>query len=152
MDQELYGHIYKSLSIIYSEGDVPSSDEVHIEGSVGVLRRADGDDGQAHVGDGVGRDRRGHRTWFPFFIRAGYQVACCTKPKNYDDEPEFFSCFWGGIVNVGKAMYGGCIQEFSKNIHVVSQCIDRQRVESFSLNAWYSSFSGSMNTKDNVFQ
>ena len=42
-----------------------------VEGSVGVLWRTDGDNGEVKVVDGVGGDRGGDGIFLPFLIRLG---------------------------------------------------------------------------------
>ena len=60
-----------------------------LEGSVGVLRGADGDNGQAS--NQVGRDCGGQLSFLPFLIRAVDQETSNAKAGFCNCEPKSFS-------------------------------------------------------------
>ena len=59
-----------------------------VEGGVGVLRRADGHDGEVKVFDGVGSDRRGYWIFLPRIVRLANQDPSSDEPKTYNSNPE----------------------------------------------------------------
>ena len=52
-----------------------------VEGGVGVLRRADGHDGEVKVVDGVGGDRGGDRILLPLLVRLANQDSSPDETK-----------------------------------------------------------------------
>ena len=52
-----------------------------VQGGVGVLRRADGHDGEVKVVDGVGGDRGGNRILLPRLVRLTNQESSCYETK-----------------------------------------------------------------------
>ena len=52
-----------------------------VEGGVGVLRRADGHDGEVKVVNWVGGDRGGNRRFLPLMIRLADQIASAKEPQ-----------------------------------------------------------------------
>ena len=65
------GSSFQSNLVSISEKSFTSFDKIMVEGSVGVLWRTDGDNGEVKVVNGVGGDRGGDGISLPFFIRLG---------------------------------------------------------------------------------
>ena len=59
-----------------------------VEGGVGVLRRADGHDGEVKVVDGMGGDRGGDRILLPLLVRFANQGSCSNETKADDYKPK----------------------------------------------------------------
>ena len=61
-----------------------------VEGSVGVLWRADGHIGKVQLVDGVGGDRGGNGIFLPFMIRLADEDSCPNKANAYNSKPQNF--------------------------------------------------------------
>ena len=61
-----------------------------VEGSVGVLWRADGHLGEVQVVDGVGGDRGGNGIFLPFLVRLANQDSSPEETETYNTKPETF--------------------------------------------------------------
>ena len=59
-----------------------------VEGGVGVLRRADGHNGEVKVVDGVGGDRGGDRILLPLLVGLSNQDSCSNETETDDQKPK----------------------------------------------------------------
>ena len=70
------------------ERSIASLDKIMVEGSVGVLWRADGHLGEVQVVDGVGGDRGGDGVLLPLLVRLAYQSTSPNEPKTDNCKPK----------------------------------------------------------------
>ena len=63
-----------------------------VEGSIGVLSRADGHNGEVEVVNGVGGDRGGNRILLPILIRLGNEDSSHNEPKTNNQNPKNLCC------------------------------------------------------------
>ena len=59
-----------------------------VQSSVGVLWRADGNNGEGKVVNGVGGDRGGDRILLPLLVGLSNQDSCPDEPKADNKEPQ----------------------------------------------------------------
>ena len=63
-----------------------------VEGSVGVLRRTDGDNWEVQVINGVGGDRGGNGGLLPFVVRLANQKSSGDESKTHKNKPQNIGC------------------------------------------------------------
>ena len=73
LHEDLMGSFFQYCSCLIRESSVACYHKIMVEGSVGVLLRADCHIGEVQVVDGVGGDRGGDGILLPLFIRLSYQ-------------------------------------------------------------------------------
>ena len=74
-------------SVFIRDGSIASFDKVMVEGSVGVLWRADGHLGEVQVVDGVGGDRGGDGILLPLLVRLADQDSSSDESKADNKKP-----------------------------------------------------------------
>ena len=92
LNEDLISSSFQFYFVFIRKGSIASFEKVMVEGSVGVLWRADGHLGEVQVIDGVGGDRGGNRGRLPFVVGLGYQKSSRDESKTYKSRPENFSC------------------------------------------------------------
>ena len=81
LHEDLIGSFFQCSSVFVRESSIASFDKIMVEGSVGVLRRADGHNGEVEVVYGVGGDRGGDRILLPLLVRLSNQDSCPDETK-----------------------------------------------------------------------
>ena len=81
LNEDLIDSFSQRFSVFIREGLIASFDKIMVEGGVGVLRRADGDDGEVEVLDGVGGDRGGDGILLPLLVRLPNQDSSSDESK-----------------------------------------------------------------------
>ena len=76
------------MSLFIRKCSIAGFDKIMVEGGVGVLRRADGHDGEVKVLDGVGGDRGGDGVLLPLLVGLANQYTSPDEPKADNTEPE----------------------------------------------------------------
>ena len=66
------GSFLQGFLLVIRKDSIAGFDKVMIKGGVGALWRADGNDGEVQVVNGVGGDRGGYGILLPIFIRLTY--------------------------------------------------------------------------------
>jgi len=69
------------LSVFLRESSIASFDEIMVEGGVGVLRRADGHNGEVKVFNWVGGDRGGDGVLLPLLVGLANQDSSPDETK-----------------------------------------------------------------------
>ena len=75
------GRSFQSRFVYVRESSIASFYKIMVEGGVGVLRRADGHDGEVKVFNGVGGDRGGDGLLLPLLVRLANQDSSSDEPK-----------------------------------------------------------------------
>ena len=88
LHEDLIGSVSQGLYVFVRERSIASFDKIMVEGGVGVLRRADGHDGEVEVVDGVGGDRGGDGMLMPLLVRLANQDSGPYEPKADNNEPK----------------------------------------------------------------
>ena len=87
LHKDLKGSFFQCFSVFIRQCSIASFDKIMVEGSVGVLWRADGHNGEVKVVDGVGGDRGGNRMQLPILVRLGNEDSSRDEPKTNDKKP-----------------------------------------------------------------
>ena len=80
-DEYFIGSLFQCLFLLVREGSIASLGEIMVEGSVGVLWRADSHNRKVKVVNWVGGDRGGNRRFLPLMIRLADQIASAKEPQ-----------------------------------------------------------------------
>ena len=76
------------MFVFVRESFIASFDKIMVEGGVGVLRRADGHNGEVEVIDGMGGDRGGDGILLPLLVRLANQDSSSDEPKADNAKPQ----------------------------------------------------------------
>ena len=95
LDEYFIGSLFQCLHLLIREGSIASLCEIMVEGSVGVLWRADGHNRKVKVVNWVGADRGGNRRFLPLVIRLADQDTSSDEPKTDNHQPQKLS--WSGL-------------------------------------------------------
>ena len=83
-DKDLKDSLFQCLIIFFRESSIASFDKIMVEGGVGVLRRADGHNGEVKVFNWVGGDRGGDGILLPVLVGLADQDTSRDEPKAND--------------------------------------------------------------------
>ena len=88
LDEDLIGSFSQRFSGFIRESSIAKFNKIMVEGSIGVLWRADGHIGEVKFVDRVGGDRGGNGFFLPLPIRLVDQDSCTDEPKADNQKPQ----------------------------------------------------------------
>ena len=87
-NENLIDSCFQELFVFLRKRSIASFDKIMVEGGVGVLRRADGHNGEVKVVDGVGGDRGGDGILLPLLVRLSNQNSCSDETEADNRKPK----------------------------------------------------------------
>ena len=81
LKEDLISSFPQCSSVVIRKRSLANFDKIMVEGSVGVLWRADCHIGEVQVVDGVGGDRGGDGVLLPLLVGLAYESSSSNEPK-----------------------------------------------------------------------